>query len=112
LCLLSAILLGIIYLFFGAFPLVFGNNHHFQLFQVGLAFLGLFVGMMIGIVTNTVLWAKQYQKLVAKEEERTGQKGASEPEFRLPPTIAGAILVPIGLFGMLTSPNFPGGCNG
>lgn len=100
LCLLSAILLGIIYLFFGAFPLVFGGNHKFQLWQVGLTFLGIFVGMTIGIISNTVLWAVQYKKLVKKEEEKTGIKGASEPEFRLPPTIAGAILVPIGLFGM------------
>jgi uncharacterized membrane protein len=100
LCLLSAILLGIIYLFFGAFPLVFGKNHNFQLWQVGMAFLGIFVGMVIGIITNTVLWAVQYGKLVQKEEEKTGIKGASEPEFRLPPTIAGAVLVPIGLFGM------------
>jgi hypothetical protein len=96
---LSAILLGIVYLFFGAFSLVFKKNHGFQLYQVGLSFLGLFFGMMIGIVLNTVLWSRQYKKLVAREEERTGKKGVSEPEFRLPPTIAGAILVPIGLFG-------------
>ncbi|KKY14154.1 putative benomyl methotrexate resistance protein [Diplodia seriata] len=41
LCILSSILLGILYLFFGAFPLVFQNNHGFTLSQVGLAFLGL-----------------------------------------------------------------------
>lgn len=27
-----------------------------------------------------------------------GQSGLSEPEYRLPPAIAGGILVPIGLF--------------
>jgi hypothetical protein len=36
LCLLSAILLGIIYLSFGASPLVFGNNHGFELHQIGM----------------------------------------------------------------------------
>ena len=41
-CLLSAVLLGILYLFFGAFPLVFGVNHGFELWQVGLSFLGIF----------------------------------------------------------------------
>ncbi|KAK0782553.1 hypothetical protein LTR75_014386, partial [Friedmanniomyces endolithicus] len=43
LCLLCAILLGILYLFFGAFPLVFENNHGFNEWQTGLSFLGIFV---------------------------------------------------------------------
>jgi cobalamin biosynthesis protein CobD/CbiB len=45
LCVFSAILLGVLYLFFGAFELVFENNHHFNLWQTGLSFTGLFVGM-------------------------------------------------------------------
>ena len=63
-----AVLLGVLYLFFGvrpsdastrlstkalmldqAFPLVFGNNHGFNLWQTGLTFLGLFVGNVIGV---------------------------------------------------------------
>ena len=68
-----------------------------------MTFLGIFVGMVTGIISNTALWAVQYNKLVKKEEMSTAIKGASEPEFRLPPTIAGAILVPIGLFGMRIS---------
>lgn len=80
LCLLSAILLGVLYLFFGAFPLVFENNHGFTLSQTGLTFLGLLFGMLIGIACDP-LWRKNYNRLV----ERNG--GVSEPEFRLPPTI-------------------------
>lgn len=99
LCLLSAILLGIIYLFFGAFPLVFGNNHGFELHQIGMTFLGILVGMLLGVASNGILWRQQYDQLVRREEARTGEKGACEPEFRLPPTVAGSILVPIGLFG-------------
>ncbi|KAF2670380.1 MFS general substrate transporter [Microthyrium microscopicum] len=108
LCLLSAILLGIIYLFFGAFTLVFENNHDFQLWQIGLTFLGIFAGMIIGIGCNSFLWDTMYLRLCKREQERRGEEemgsdpgasGASEPEFRLPPTIAGAVLVPIGLFG-------------
>ena len=48
-CLLSiynALLQGILYLFFGAFPLVFGKNHGFNLWQSGLVFLGLAVSNM------------------------------------------------------------------
>ncbi len=36
----TALLMGILYLFFGAFPLVFGNTYGFRPWQVGLAFLG------------------------------------------------------------------------
>lgn len=32
-----------------AFPLVFGNNHGFNLWQTGLTFLGLFLGNVIGV---------------------------------------------------------------
>lgn len=92
LCLLSAILLGILYLFFGAFPLVFENNHGFTLSQTGLTFLGIFVGMIVGVSCDP-LWHRNYARLVRNNG------GVSEPEFRLPPTILGATLVPIGLFG-------------
>ncbi|KAK8211069.1 MFS transporter [Phyllosticta capitalensis] len=98
LCILSAILLGILYLFFGAFPLVFENNHGFTLSQVGLAFMGLFVGMILGISSDP-FWRRNYARLVRQREEQGGEPGGSEPEFRLPPTIFGAIVVPIALFG-------------
>jgi hypothetical protein len=98
LCLLSAILLGILYLFFGAFPLVFEKGHGFTLSQVGLTFLGIFVGMIMGISSDP-LWRRNYARLVRSYEQETGQPGASEPEFRLPPTIVGAWIVPIALFG-------------
>ncbi|PPJ52936.1 hypothetical protein CBER1_11491 [Cercospora berteroae] len=92
LCLLSAILLGILYLFFGAFAVVFQNNHNFNQWQTGLTFLGIFVGMIAGVSCDP-LWRKRYIRLV----EQNG--GVSEPEFRLPPTILGAVIVPLSLFG-------------
>ncbi|XHG01982.1 hypothetical protein AWENTII_005347 [Aspergillus wentii] len=106
LCLFCSVLLGVLYLFFGAFGLVFQDNHGFNLWQVGLCFIGMIVGMVIGIGTNP-LWHKKYVKLVKECEERTGIKGASEPEFRLPPAIGGAPLVTIGLmiFAWTTYPS-------
>lgn len=86
------------YLFFGAFPLVFGKGHDFTLSQVGLTFLGIFVGMILGIASDP-LWRKNYARLMRNYEKETGQPGKSEPEFRLPPTILGAWIVPIALFG-------------
>jgi hypothetical protein len=98
---LSAILLGILYLFFGAFPLVFQNNHGFSISQIGLAFLGLLVGMLTGVCTDPI-WRRVYARLVRQREEQGGEPGGSEPEFRLPSTILGAWVVPIALFGKLT----------
>ncbi|MCJ1351001.1 MAG: hypothetical protein MMC33_000983 [Icmadophila ericetorum] len=97
LCLFSAVLLGVLYLFFGAFNLVFSSNHGFQLWQIGLSFSGLLAGLIFGIATDP-LWHKNYVRLVNKRERLGGEPGGSEPEYRLPPAIAGAILVPIGLF--------------
>ncbi|KAI1278681.1 major facilitator superfamily domain-containing protein [Xylaria sp. FL0933] len=91
LSLLSAVLLGVIYLFFGAFPLVFGKNYGFNLWQVGLSFLGIFVGMLSGAAINP-LWRKIHRNLIHKNH------GVPEPEFRLVSSILGAVLVPIGLF--------------
>jgi hypothetical protein len=103
LCILSAILLGILYLFFGAFALVFQNNHDFTISQIGLSFLGIFVGMLTGIASDP-LWRRCYERLVRQREKQGGEPGGSEPEFRLPATIAGAFVVPIALFGKLVRP--------
>lgn len=97
LCLFSAILLGILYLFFGAFPVVFEDNHGFTLSQTGLSFLGIFVGMIAGCCTDP-FFQKNYKRLIRNREIATGEVGGSEPEYRLPPAIAGSVLVPIGLF--------------
>ncbi|KAG5302748.1 MFS multidrug transporter [Histoplasma capsulatum G186AR] len=97
LCIFSAILLGIIYLFFGAFQLVFSTLHGFTLSQVGLSFLGLFVGMMVAILSDP-LWRRNYTRLARKREMKVGKLGEYEPEWRLPPAIAGAPLVSIGIF--------------
>ena len=80
LCILSAILLGVLYLFFGAFALIFPSVHGFNLWQTGLTFLGIFVGMITGVSCDP-LWRKNYNRLVKENE------GVSEPEFRLPPSI-------------------------
>lgn len=52
--------------------------------------------MLVGIISNP-LWHRNYARLVQKNG------GVSEPEFRLPPTVVGAWLVVIGLFGELRS---------
>ncbi|PYI01080.1 MFS transporter [Aspergillus sclerotiicarbonarius CBS 121057] len=97
LCIFSAILLGILYLFFGAFQLVFDNVYGFELWQRGLCFLGLFVGMLFAIFSDP-LWRRNYVRLELKHEKAVGRSDDFQPEWRLPPAIAGGPLVTIGLF--------------
>jgi MFS family permease len=97
LCIFSAILLGILYLFFGAFPLVFGGNHRFTTSQTGLSFVGIFIGM-VGACLMDPIFHKNYVRLIKERELATGEVGGSEPEYRLPPAIVGAVFVPVGLF--------------
>ncbi len=92
LCTFSAVILGILYLFFEAFPLVLGGVYGFSLQQSGLSFIGLLIGMSIGLATNP-FWDRHYEKLFAKSLAHP-----PPPELRLPPAIAGSLLVPVGIF--------------
>jgi hypothetical protein len=100
----SAILLGVLYLFFGAFPLVFMTNHDFTLWQVGLTFMGLFTGMVCATLTSPV-WHKIRDQLAVRREKETGES-KSEPEDQLPSLIVGAPLITVGMFwfGFTTYP--------
>ncbi|KAE8234813.1 hypothetical protein CF326_g151 [Tilletia indica] len=94
LCIWSALLLGVLYLCFEAFPIIFAGKHNFTLQQTGLSFLGIGVGMVFGVMTMPI-WAKKYDEARRTAIER-GEKGAP-PEARLPIGMAGAILTVIGL---------------
>lgn len=107
LCLFSSILAGVLYMFFGAFHFIFQGVYGFTLSQTGLTFLGLFVGMCFASAT-TPLWRRNYARLIRQREERTGEVGGSEPEYRLPPAIAGSVLVTIGLIVFAWTP-YPSG---
>ncbi|KAJ5815351.1 hypothetical protein N7474_007128 [Penicillium riverlandense] len=97
LCIFSAILLGILYLFFGAFQLVFDEVYGLVLWQRGLCFIGLFVGMVIAILSDPI-WRRNYQRLERNHEQATQKTDDYQPEWRLPPAILGGPLVTIGLF--------------
>ncbi|KAL2696061.1 hypothetical protein AAEP93_003361 [Penicillium crustosum] len=97
LCIFSAILLGILYLFFGAFQLVFSEVFGLVIWQRGLCFLGLFVGMVIAILSDPI-WRRNYVRLERNHEKATKKLDDFQPEWRLPPAILGGPLVTIGLF--------------
>ncbi|KAJ5438874.1 drug/proton antiporter YHK8 [Penicillium daleae] len=97
LCIFSAILLGILYLFFGAFQLVFNDIYGFELWQRGLCFMGLFVGMVFAILSDPI-WRRNYMRLERNYQTATGTTDEFQPEWRLPPAILGGPFVTAGLF--------------
>ena len=93
----TSLLQGILYLFFGAFPLVFGTNYGFNLWQIGLTFLGLSIGNLIACLFNP-LWHKNWMGLISKMKEKHGAEYKPEPELRLPPAMVGSVMVTASLF--------------
>ncbi|KAK4244059.1 major facilitator superfamily domain-containing protein [Corynascus novoguineensis] len=82
-----AILYGIIYMFLGAFPIVYQDVRGWNEGVGGLAFLGLAVGMIIGLI-YTIIDNRRYARL--------GKQAT--PESRLPPAILGALVLPASMF--------------
>ncbi|KAF4771830.1 hypothetical protein N7455_008052 [Penicillium solitum] len=85
-------LYGLLFLFFQGFPISFVEQRGWKP-QIGsLSFLGLFVGIIIGLV-GMFTWS-----LTIFARQVNSAPGKSVPERRLPPMIVGAIGLPIGLF--------------
>jgi MFS family permease len=90
-----AILYGTIYMFMGAFPIVYEKERGWNAGIGGLAFLGLAVGMLLGTV-YLVIDNGRYKKL--------GK--TAPPEARLRPAAIGAITLPVGMFAFAWT-NYP-----
>jgi multidrug resistance protein len=94
-CLMStyvAVNYGILYLFFTTVTFVFEGQYHFSSGAVGLSYIGVGVGMLVGMVALGIL----SDKIIVKQQA----KGNVKPEHRLPLmlTMPGAIGLPIGVF--------------
>ncbi|KAG6377998.1 major facilitator superfamily domain-containing protein [Boletus reticuloceps] len=87
----NALILGILYLAFQAFPVIFQDVHHFSDQMAGLAFLGIGIGMFAAISTQP-FWNKLFAQEAIKHD------GNPPPEVRLIMGQVGGILVPISLF--------------
>ncbi|KAF9872692.1 MFS multidrug transporter [Colletotrichum karsti] len=86
-----AIVYGTLYMLFAAFPIVFQRGRGWSPGVGGLAFLGVAVGMIFAVI-YTGFDSRRYIK-VSK-----AHGGFAPPEARLPPSMVGACLLPIGLF--------------
>lgn len=82
-----AILYGTLYMFLGAFSIVYQQERGWNAGAGGLSFLGLAVGMLLGLA-YTIIDNKRYSKLGS----------SATPESRLPPGMVGALALPIGMF--------------
>lgn len=90
-----AIVYGILYLMFAAFPIVFQEQRGWSQGVGSLPFLSVAVGMLVAVaytIPDNKRYIKAENAAIAK-----GDKGAA-PEARLPPCIVGCVCIPIGLF--------------
>ncbi|KFA80361.1 hypothetical protein S40288_10008 [Stachybotrys chartarum IBT 40288] len=86
-----AILYGTLYLFFAAFPIVYQEYRGWNQGTGGLSFLGLAVGIAIGIIVA--------MHITIGSTGRKQDHGQSwRPEIRLPMSLVGCISIPMGLF--------------
>lgn len=85
-----AVVYGYLYLLFTTITTVFEGGYHFSQGTVGLTYLGIGVGMLVGLVAFGVVSDKIVKRMSAR--------GEMKAEYRLPPMIPGAFFVPVGLF--------------
>ncbi|KAJ5265979.1 hypothetical protein N7524_006997 [Penicillium chrysogenum] len=93
-----AIVYGTVYMFMGAMPIVYNEDRGWSVGIGGLAFLGIAVGIIFGLVY--AIWDNnvRYMKLFAAK--------SANPESRLPPAIVGGVALPIGMFAFAWT-NYP-----
>ena len=90
-----AVVYGYLYLLFTTITEVYEGQYHFSQGTVGLTYLGIGVGSMMGVIIFGIASDK-----IVKAKSKTGEMKA---EYRLPPMIPGSFLVPIGCECLLQS---------
>jgi MFS family permease len=104
LSLYHAIIYGILYMLFGAFPIVYRIGRGWNEGISGLPFVAVAIGIFLAIAYVIFYDNKQYMKKV-----NASGVGYTTPEARLPMCIVGGIALPIGLFwfAWTNSPSLP-----
>jgi MFS family permease len=92
----TAFAFSILFAFFPAFPLIFGGVYGFTTSQVGLAFLGVAVGVVTATIMALIIDVKKYQPLHRKAVLEGN--GVVAPEHRLYAGMYGSIGIPVGIF--------------
>lgn len=87
-----AIVYGYLYLLFTTITSVYERDYHWSSGVAGLSFLGIGIGMFIGLFIFATTSDRTVAKLMRKNNTER------KPEYRLPIMMLGAAFVPIGLF--------------
>ncbi|CAK9784753.1 putative MFS multidrug transporter [Cutaneotrichosporon oleaginosum] len=87
-----AIVYGILYLNFAAYPIVFSQGRGWSIGISGLAFLGIMIGAILSVIVTIVWTNPRYIKTIKK-------RGYPVPEDRLVPAMSGGVIIIIGLAG-------------
>ncbi|KAK2754876.1 hypothetical protein FQN54_006769 [Arachnomyces sp. PD_36] len=87
----AALIYGILYLIFAAFPIIFITERHWSQGVSGLSYLGIMVGQILAVPFYIVLEVKYRKKIASPGIVAT-------PEMRLEPAFYGAVMLPISLF--------------
>ncbi|KAH0427132.1 hypothetical protein CcaCcLH18_09879 [Colletotrichum camelliae] len=87
----TALIYGLLYIWFESFAVVFRGIYGFNTGLIGLSFLGIFVGAVI-IVPPFFWYLHKYL------EPEFDENGFIQPEKRLPPAFLGGVAIPICLF--------------
>ncbi|GAA5841535.1 hypothetical protein JCM3766R1_003979 [Sporobolomyces carnicolor] len=87
----AAFIYGVLYLFFGAIPIVFNQDRGWSPGIASLAFIGIGLGMITAVIAN-VFENKRYVKALIKAG------GSLPPEARLPLCCVAGVMLPVGLF--------------
>lgn len=87
----TALIYGLLYIWFESFAVVFHGIYGFNTGLVGLSFLGIFVGAII-VIPPFFWYLHKYL------EPQFDDNGFIQPEKRLPPAFLGGVAIPICLF--------------
>ncbi|KAF1953899.1 MFS general substrate transporter [Byssothecium circinans] len=85
---------GILYLFFTTITFVFKETYRFSTSLIGLAYLGMGVGMVLGVASLGLL----SDKVIRKQQRKGDDDVRPEHRLALHLTVPGAVLMPIGVF--------------
>ncbi|KAL8756321.1 MAG: hypothetical protein Q9199_003021 [Rusavskia elegans] len=85
-----AVVYGYLYLLFTTMTEVFESTYQFSSGAVGLTYLGIGIGSLMGLF----VFGAASDRIV----KHKSKNGEMKPEYRLPPMIPGAFIIPLGLF--------------
>ncbi|KAJ5289037.1 hypothetical protein N7478_002067 [Penicillium angulare] len=95
-----ALIYGILYIWFEAFPIIFEEIHGFNPGESGLAFMGILVSTCCLTIPGYFYWKWKYQSKYFDKD------GNIAPEWQMPPACVGAFALPISLFWFGWTGNF------